>query len=75
MTSTQIYNHLWYMICLIVAVYAAIPSGALQVLPPEWRAIAAGVAAVAAWIKANKNLFINPDGTNAQAAWTPPAPK
>jgi hypothetical protein len=69
MTWTQVKNAIYYGICLIVAIYAAIPQGSLQFIPVSWRPYVEGAVTVAAWVKSNWNLFINPDGSPAKVSY------
>lgn len=67
MTKTM--NHLFYAVCAVVGLLAAIPVDVLDVLPAKWKPYVAGAVGAAMWVKAHRNLFVNPDGTPALSAW------
>lgn len=73
MTTTQLLNHAYNVICVLLAVYAALPIGALEVIPPAWKPYVVGTAGALLWIKSHWNLFVNPDGTDAKAPYIPAA--
>lgn len=66
---TKIVNHVYYLICLLIAVYAALPASAIEILPTKWKPYLVGAALAAGWLKSHWNLFINPDGTPARTAY------
>lgn len=71
LTLTQWANHVYYALCLIAALWAALPPSAMDLLPPNWKPYVAAAAGAAVWIKGHWNLFINPNGTPASEAWSP----
>lgn len=66
---TKFLNHLYYAVCLLVAMLSELP---LDVLPENWKHKIAVVAVMAAWVKGHWNLFVNPNGTPAETAWESP---
>jgi hypothetical protein len=65
MTTTQIVNHVYYAVCAIVAIAAALPPSVLDFIPAAAKPWMIGFVSVAAWLKSHWNLFVNPDGTPA----------
>lgn len=57
MLKTPLKNHVYYIVCLIVAVYAALPVRALSIIPPWLKPYIIGAVIVAGWIKSHRNLF------------------
>ena len=72
MPSTQLLNHFFNLVCLLCAVWAALPQGVLDGCPPRVKAAIATGAGVLMWLKSNRNLFQNPDGTPAKVPYNPP---
>jgi len=68
---TEVLNHVYYLVCLVVALFATIPPTAFDFLPASWKPYIIGVVVAAAWVKSHWNLFINPDGTSARTAYDP----
>lgn len=66
---TQAWNHLWNLLCVLCAVAAALPPDVAKFLPSHYQPVVVGVIGVLMWIKANRNLFINPDGTPASVGY------
>jgi hypothetical protein len=72
MNTTKLLNSAWYIVCLVTALGAEIPGQVFGVLPPHWKHWVLTASICAAWIKAHRNLFINPDGTPAAVAYVEP---
>jgi hypothetical protein len=81
---TQVLNYAWYVICLIVALSAALPVNwvdDLEFLPFDTNTkrtikfVLVGLVGVAAWLKSHRNLFINPDGSDCRAGYIGPTAK
>lgn len=74
MTRTRILSHVYYFLCLVVVLGAAIPPQILNAfpLPASWRPWVAGIVMLAAWSKGHWNLFINPDGSSCYTEYVPP---
>jgi len=65
MTPTVFFNHVYYAVCLIVAIVATLPTDWSSLVPPQIKPYVVGGVLAAAWLKAHWNLFTNPDGTDA----------
>lgn len=67
MTVTQVLNHVYSIACLIVAIGAELLGDPLVsgLLPHQVAHVLAVASVLALAVKNHKNLFINPDGTDA----------
>ncbi len=70
---TVIENFLYYVVCVIVAMVATFPPNWANFIPAGVKPYVLGAVLIATWLKSHWNLFINPNGTPAETAWTPPA--
>ena len=61
-TKTQIWNHVYSIVCVICAIFASLPPTVVNVLPTQVQPYIVGIAGVALWLKSNWNLFITPNG-------------
>jgi hypothetical protein len=71
MTGTQIFNHVYYAVLSVLTGLSTLPVEIVDVLPAKWKPWVAGASLLAMWLRSQRNLMINPDGSTARAAWTP----
>lgn len=69
---TRFLNNVFYAAVTVLTVIAAIPEDWVGIVPAKYKGPAVAALAAAAWFKAHRNLFINPDGTPAVSAWQAP---
>lgn len=62
-------NHIWNLLCVLIAVVAALPVDMALYLPPRFKPYVVAIIVVAMWIKSHRNYFVNPDGTPASIAY------
>lgn len=63
-------NNLFYAFATLVGVLSVVPPSMVDVVPASWKPYLILGIMSAGWIKAHKNLFINPDGSSALTGWT-----
>lgn len=68
MAPAVLANHIYSIICVLCAVYAAIPQSAVQVIPAQWQPYVVGFFGVLMWLKSHWNLFISPQGIQTDKA-------
>jgi hypothetical protein len=69
MTITVAFNHVYSLVCVLCAIFAALPPTVIDVLPTQVKPYIVGIAGAALWLKSHWNLFVNPDGTPVSVAY------
>lgn len=69
--STVTVNHIYNLICVLAAIFAALPPSVINVLPTQAKPYIVLIAGLLMAIKSNWNFQVNPDGTPAKVAYRP----
>ena len=65
----SVVNHLWFLVCGIIALLAEFPPDIINQIPEKYRHGVTIATLAAAYFRSHQNLFINPDGSSAKTAW------
>ena len=61
--SSASFNTVYNLVCLLCAIFAALPATVIDLLPPAVKPYIIGLAGALMWVKSHWNLFAAPPGT------------